>query len=157
MARARYQVLIMPFRHTDDGQIEYACLRRSDIEVWQGIAGGGENGEVAAEAALREAVEEAGVPWDATLYRLETTCSIPTCYFEAAREWPADLLVIPEYAFAIDCTGLAMRVSAEHSQLRWGTYEQAWALLGWDSNKTALWELRERLRRGSLGPPCDSR
>jgi dATP pyrophosphohydrolase len=97
------------------------------------------------------------VPWDAALYRLETTCSIPTCNFAAAREWPTDLLVIPEYAFAIDCGAAAMRLSDEHSELRWGTYDETRARLHWDSNKTALWELHERLRVGSLGPPLPLR
>jgi dATP pyrophosphohydrolase len=38
--------------------------------------------------------------------------------------------------------------SREHTSYRWLSYDEAARLLRWDSNKTALWELNERLRRG---------
>lgn len=53
MARAPFQVLILPFRQAADGDWQYGVLRRSD-EYWQGIAGGGEDGEAPLEAAMRE-------------------------------------------------------------------------------------------------------
>lgn len=150
MARAPYQVLVMPFRRARAGQPEFACLRRSDDGIWQGIAGGGDPSEAVAAAARRETIEEAGVPADVPLYPLQTICSIPVCHFAARAGWPADLWVIPEYAFAIDCTGVTVRLSDEHTQLRWGHYEVIRALLGWDSNRTALWEIHERLRHGGF-------
>jgi dATP pyrophosphohydrolase len=39
-------------------------------------------------------------------------------------------------------------ISREPTAYRWLSYEEAVKLLRWDSNKTALWELNERLRRG---------
>jgi len=39
-------------------------------------------------------------------------------------------------------------ISPEHTSYRWLSYDEAARLLRWDSNKTALWELNERLRRG---------
>ncbi|MGH0795854.1 NUDIX domain-containing protein, partial [Bacillus mycoides] len=58
--RAPYQVLIFPYIKTDDS-IQYAIFNRSDYGYWQGIAGGGEDGEAPIESAKREAFEEAGI------------------------------------------------------------------------------------------------
>ena len=35
----------------------------------------------------------------------------------------------------------------EHSEIKWASYEEAKELLKFDSNKNALWELNERLKR----------
>ena len=60
MPRMPFQVHIIPFRKAEDGNFEYAIFRRTDEPYWQGIAGGGEDGESLLEAAKREAFEEAG-------------------------------------------------------------------------------------------------
>lgn len=150
MARAPFQVLVLPFRTIVQGQWEFAAFQRSDDQVWQGIAGGGEAGETPAQAALREAMEEAGLPATVPFYCLDSISSIPVCHFPARREWPADLLVIPEHAFAADCSGIVLHLSDEHTRQVWEPYEGILARLRWDSNKTALWELRERLRGNRL-------
>jgi len=54
--------------------------------------------------------------------------------------------VIPEHCFAVDVEDAALILSHEHEELRWATVDQANALLTWDSNRTALWELCERLK-----------
>lgn len=41
--RAPYQVLVLPFKK-ENGNIKYSILKRKDMKVWQGIAGGGEEG-----------------------------------------------------------------------------------------------------------------
>ena len=40
MARAPFQVVVLPFRLTDSGGVEFAVLRRADDGQWQGVAGG---------------------------------------------------------------------------------------------------------------------
>ncbi len=85
MARAPFQVLILPFRQAADGDWQYGVLRRSD-EYWQGIAGGGEDGEAPLEAAMREMEEEAG--WRAAevvLYELDTRDTVQADCFEARK------------------------------------------------------------------------
>jgi len=85
MARAPFQVLILPFRQAADGDWQYGVLRRSD-EYWQGIAGGGEDGEAPLEAAMREMEEEAG--WRAAevvLYELDTRDTVPADCFGARK------------------------------------------------------------------------
>jgi dATP pyrophosphohydrolase len=146
-------VLVFPFRRAG-AVIEYAIFQRSDDGSWQGVAGGGEDSETPAEAASREAAEEGAIPDTAPIYRLQATSTVPVvCISANARtHWPSDLYVIPNYAFAIDCTALELRLSAEHRDFTWARYDQACALLRWDNNKVALWELNERLERRQLPP-----
>ena len=60
MTRAPFQVLIYPYRRIHEDGFEYAVFKRADEGFWQGISGGGEDGESPLEAARREAFEEAG-------------------------------------------------------------------------------------------------
>jgi len=52
--------------------------------------------------------------------------------------------------FACDVTGVALAVSGEHTEMAWMPYQQAYDRLRYESNKTGLWELSERLRRKDL-------
>ena len=148
--RAPFQVLIMPFRRRRDGTTEYGAVRRTDVARWQGLAGGGEIGETPAEAARREAHEEGGLPYEMTLYHLDAHTTVPRCFFSAAEQWGPDVFVVVEHAFAVDCTDTPLRLSDEHDERLWGDYETVHSALQWDSNRTALWELAERLRTGRL-------
>ena len=58
--RAPFQILAIPYRY--ENGIPYFCvLRRSDSDLWQFIAGGGEDKETPLEAAKREILEEGGI------------------------------------------------------------------------------------------------
>lgn len=148
MPRAPFQVLVLPFRRDED-RFEFALFHRADLGVWQGLSGGGEGAETPAEAARREAREEAGVLNDAPLYALDSRASIPVTHFHAPH-WPEALLVIPEYTFALDATHLTLTLSSEHDTMCWDHAEAQQARLKWDSNQIALWELHQRLTRGLL-------
>jgi dATP pyrophosphohydrolase len=145
MNRAKFQVLIIPFRICKDGIPEFAITKRSDMDVWQFVAGGGEDGETQMQAAKREANEEASIPYACELIRLDSISSIPANNFVAHVEWGKDVYVVPEYSFAVDMTNKELKLSFEHTELRWLKYKEAVKLLKWDSNKTALWELKERI------------
>jgi dATP pyrophosphohydrolase len=145
--RAPWQVLVLPYRRRGT-RLEVAVLRRSDHDVWQFVSGGGEAEETPAEAARREAGEEAGLPATLDYQRLAMTTMVPACWFDAWAHWPADLLLVPEHAFAVDVGARDLAISEEHRALRWLTYDDAVGLLTFDSNKTALWELHERLFPG---------
>ena len=144
MPRAPYQILVIPFRITSDG-ILYALLQRRDNGVWQGIAGGGEEGEAPEEAARRETFEESGIPGDARLIPLDSTVSIPAIHFQDRHAWGSNRYVIPEYSFGIESPREDLELSEEHTTFLWLPYEEASRLLHFDSNKTALWELNQRL------------
>ena len=151
MARAPLQVLVLPFRRRADGGVEYAVFRRADQAdaCWQGVAGGAEQGESAEQAARREMTEESGIPSEAPLVPLDATASVPAVHFAESKTWGPDVYVVIERSFGVQVPdGHAIALSGEHSEYRWLRYEAAASLLTWDSNKTALWELNERLGRG---------
>lgn len=51
---------------------------------------------------------------------------------------------MPEYAFGFECAN-EIELSHEHTECVWLTYKDACAKLKWDSNRTALYELKCRL------------
>jgi dATP pyrophosphohydrolase len=54
--------------------------------------------------------------------------------------WGPDVLVIPEYAFGLRIEGAELRLSHEHTEYRWFSFDDAMKTVRWDSNRTALWE-----------------
>ena len=156
MPRAPLQVLVIPYRRRADGGLEFAVFRRADGSMWQFLAGGGEDDETTDAAAAREAFEEAAVPLESPLLRLDSTASVPRDAFPGGAHWPADVFVVPEHAFAVDVADHPVRLSAEHASVEWLAFDVARQRLTWQSNQVALWELRERLRRADgidLPPP----
>ena len=152
MARAPFQVLVYPYRKIRDDGFEYALLKRSDAGYWQAIAGGGENNETSLEAAQREAYEEAGIPANSDFLQLDTVESVPVIEFTDSYLWGDDVYVIPQYCFGVLVKDSQIMLSREHTEYAWLTYEQAYHLVKYDGNKTALWELDKRLRgRGPRG------
>jgi dATP pyrophosphohydrolase len=142
--RAPFQVLVIPFRRRG-ADLEFAVLKRRDAQCWQFVAGGGESGETPLQAAARETEEEIGI--GGGLMRLDSLSTVPKDQFAAADKWADTLYVIPEFCFAVDVGSRNLCLSQEHSELRWLPYEQAYRLVEWDSNRNALWELNERLKR----------
>ena len=144
MPRAPFQVLVLPYRRSAAG-MQVAVMHRADHAVWQFVSGGGEAGETIETAARREGLEEAGIPAGAAYLRLDATAAIPACWFAAWPSWPEPTLVVVEHAFAVDVGDHRIAASAEHDAVRWVHYDEAIALLRFDSNRVALWELHERL------------
>ncbi|HEU0036072.1 MAG TPA: NUDIX pyrophosphatase [Kofleriaceae bacterium] len=147
MARVPIQVLVVPYRRGNTG-LQVLLLRRADFDIWQFVAGGGETAESIEQTARREGFEEAGIPMSASYLKLDATATIPACWFSAWRNWPATTLLVPEHAFAVDATGYDPVISEEHVEWRWASMDEAIALLRFDSNRVALWELHERLYPG---------
>ncbi len=145
MTRAAFQVLVIPYRIMADGEPRYLLFERSDLDVWQWIAGGGENQETPQQTARREVLEEANIPEDARLIRLDSVASIPAMHFADHHLWGTDTFVIPEYSFGVEFENEEVCLSSEHNECAWLDYETARNRLEWDSNKTALWELHSRL------------
>lgn len=154
MPRAPFQVLVVPFRRVGD-QVEFAVLRREDMNVWQGVAGGGEVGESPEQAAAREASEELGLDGPVPLYPLQTRASIPARFFAERDSWPLGTYVVPEHSFATDLTDVEIKISREHTDIQWLDYQAAHEVLRFDSNRTALSELHERLLTADLPRPVD--
>jgi dihydroneopterin triphosphate diphosphatase len=144
VSRAPFQVLVLPFRVEDDGQVSYAVFRRADAGYWQWIAGGGEDDESPVEAAKREADEEAGIGRSCPLVELSSCNTVPVEGISGFL-WGSDVLVVPEHCFGIEAQHRELRLSQEHTEFRWVDYETARQMLHWDSNRNALWELNHRL------------
>ena len=144
--RVPFQVLVIPFRRTA-GRIEFAVLRRSDAGLWQFVAGGGEDDETPLQAAKRETSEEIGLSGAAKWIALDSKSTLPRSCFGAADTWDPALYVIPEHCFAVEMGHRHIQLSAEHTDYRWALYDEACRMLKWDSNRNALWELNERLKR----------
>ena len=141
--RLPFQILVIAFHRTASGP-EFAVLKRSDADYWQFIAGGGEDDETPQQAAQRETEEETGLT--GTIVPLDSISTVPKSCFADADKWGPDILVIPQYCFAIDAGSRDIVLSAEHTESRWVQFEEASRLLKWDSNRNALWELNERMK-----------
>ncbi len=151
MSRAKFQVLIIPFRIAENGIPEFAVTKRFDMDAWQFLSGGGEADETPIQAAKREANEEGNIPYDYEMIKLDSTSSIPAINFAAHKEWGDTVYVVPEYSFGVKMQDKDLILSFEHTELKWLKYTEAVAVLTWDSNKTALWELNERITRRCTG------
>lgn len=152
MLRQAKQIHIYLYRKNRRNLYEFAIFQRSDNELWwQGISGGVEYCETIEEAARREAFEEAGIRGKLPLYRLESISYLPTYIFdsEIQEKWGKDIVVVPMYFFAMPFDG-EIKISYEHSDVKWLLYEDAMELVYFDDQKTALWELKERLKRKNL-------
>ena len=151
MARARYQVLVLPYKKLDGGTL-YCIFKRSDMDAWQFVAGGGEDEDSSPLiSAKREAFEEANIPFGAKYDALETKCSISTeCFKRARLVWGESCLVIPEYCFAVEVADGKIGLSGEHTNFEWVDYPTAIQRLKYDSNKVALWELDNKIKMGML-------
>ena len=151
MARAKYQVLVIPY-YIKESSVQYCVFQRKDSNIWQFIAGGGEETDgTIFDTAKREAYEEANISRNERFTQLETMCSISTEHFnEARKNWGETCLVIPEYAFAVQVSHQDLLLSDEHTTYTWLDYETASECLKYDSNKVALWELDNKIRLGLL-------
>ena len=150
MARAPFQVLVLPCRHDGERWL-FAVFRRTDSDIWQGIAGGGEAYETPAQAAAREAAEEAGIVVGTPLIPLDATASIRADCFPAA-DWGDHVYVIREHSYGTIVDREQLTLSDEHREMAWLDADAAIERLTFDSNKTAIWELHARLTRHAGTP-----
>lgn len=145
--RAPFQVLIIPYKIINKN-ILYGVFLRNKPKVWQFVSGGGEDAELPIEAAVRELREETSISVDKErLMRLDTLSSIPVVNITGEFTWGKDIFIVPEHTFAVNVDGYTITISDEHQEVAWLEYDKAKELLKYDSNKTALWELNEKLKR----------
>jgi len=143
--RQPWNVFVFLFRRINE-DYEFALFKRKDDGIWQGVAGGGEDGENPKMAAYREVFEEAGLTDTVELHKLDSISYIEAINFIDYKQWGEDTYVVPMYFYAAEF-GKEINISDEHSEYGWFSYEEARELLYWHDNKVALWELNERLKR----------
>lgn len=144
--RKPIQVLVLPYKR-ENGKILFLVLKRSDLNVWQGVAGGVEENESILEAAKREANEEAGISFTNKYIKLESNSTIPVNFISGNFYWGEDIYNVTEYCFGVCVVNDNIELSSEHNEFKWLSYDDAFKLFKWDSNRNALWELNERLKR----------
>ena len=146
MARQPKQVHIFLYRNREK-RFEYAIFQRADLPFcWQGVCGGLEDDETEEEGARRELFEEAGIEEKLPLYRLESISYLPSNIFsvKAQEIWGNNVVVVPMYFFVMPFDG-TIKLSHEHTAIKWLSYEEAYKLVYYTDQKTALYELNEKL------------
>lgn len=101
--REPYQILSIPYRVVD-GTPLFCVFRRVDSNIWQFIAGGGENGETPIEAAKRETVEEIGIePYN--IQKLECVAYVPAEVIAESRRqhWDKNIVIMLSLLMADFC------------------------------------------------------
>lgn len=126
---------VYPFRRTG-GRVEFLLLHRAaDRRIgatWQAVHGRIEPGESAAQAAVRELREEAGlIPQ--RLWQLE---HVNTFYL--GRE--DAIAMCPGFAAEV-AADAAVVLNAEHTAFRWLAAEEALSELMWPGQRTAVREV----------------
>lgn len=151
MSRQAKQVHIYLYRKRN-GVFEYAIFQRSDMPVCcQGVCGGLEDDETLEQGVLRELWEETGIKNVTKLQLLETVSYVPANQFGEKHRavWGKTVVVIPMYCYAIPYDGEIL-LSDEHTEVKWMTYSDAMSVIYFDSQKTALYELNEKLLLGLI-------
>lgn len=145
------QVLVIPYL-IDKNELYLYLLKRRDMDYWQWVAGGVEENETILSAAIRESSEELGVILkDSSFTQLESVCSIPRCYFRSDKAWNDDFYTVTEYAFAVRLSANStINLSDEHTEFNIIKYSDLSKYNTWDSNRTAAWELKQRMLMGRL-------
>lgn len=137
------QVLVFLYKKVKNEYL-YCIFLRTGGE-WQGVSGGVEDDESLVDTAKREVFEETGnVVSD--IIELSSVTSIPVVDVVGDFRFGNDVYVVTEYSFGTYCDG-DIKLSSEHNEYKWLSYDEAIKYLKYDSNKTALWELNERLSK----------
>lgn len=145
--RVPKQVLIITYR-VKNSKTEYCVFKRKDLKFWQWISGGMEDFDKdLIDAARRELFEETGIKDNIIIEGLEIVTKIPVVNVVKDFVWGKDVFYSEEYAFAVDISNQEIQLSPEHEEYKWVNYKQANESLKYDSNKSALWELNEKLKR----------
>ena len=124
-------------------------LYRKKLQVWQAISGGVEDDETLIETVKREVFEETGIEAN-DIFELSSVSSIPVVNITGKFSWGNDVYVVTEHSFGVFTENNDIKLSSEHKQYEWFTFDEAYEKLEFDSNKTALWELNQRLLNSDL-------
>ena len=151
MARTPVNVLVLPYKK-EGFDLLFCIFKRKDVNIWQFVAGGGEDGETLIETAIRETYEETGIISD-DFIQLKSMTYAPVGHFSEKSQvlWGKETIVVPIYTFAVLCKSTAnVTISDEHTNFKWCSFDEAMQLLHFDLDKTAMYELNEMHIRNLL-------
>lgn len=138
------QVLVFLYRKNRNNEYEYCIFYRKKMQIWQAISGGVEDDETLIETVKREVLEETNIEVN-DIFELSSVSSIPVVNVTGKFTWGDDIYVVTEYSFGVFTENNEIKLSSEHKQYGWFSFDEAYEKLEFDSNKTALWELNQRL------------
>jgi 8-oxo-dGTP pyrophosphatase MutT (NUDIX family) len=143
-ASPRLKVQVWIYRKDADARLEVLLLRlkleRGDY--WQPVTGGVEADESLSQAALREAREESGLPFEAEPESLD---------YQFRYESPRRGGLFEEHVFALEAPRSAERIRLdphEHVDSKWVSADAAASWLRHPSNAEGLLRLRHRKGAG---------
>lgn len=142
--RELIQIEAIPYR-INGRSVEYLALKRTKEKggFWQPVTGGVKKGETIEQARDRETREELG-----SGIKIKRIVS-DVHYFEFEkrdRNNPEETLRMKEHVFGVELSeDSQIQLSREHSESRWGGYEETRNTYYWDANKDGLKKLNEIL------------
>ena len=143
------QVLVFLYRKRKNNDYQYCVFYREKYKLWQAISGGVEDNETLIQTVKREVFEETGLRVD-NIFKLSSISSIPVVNVTGDFSWGNDVYTVTEYSFGVYIETDYIKLSSEHTKYEWLSYDEAYDKLKFDSNKTALWELNERVLKLDL-------
>ena len=147
MSRAPYNVLVLPY-YIYENNVEYCIFKRADMNIWQFIAGGGEDDEEPRTAAIRESLEEASISPNSNYRQLVSMGYVSVENFsEKVRQTWGEKSVIPVFTFSVNLDKKDIVISDEHTEFKGCSYTKARDRLRFELDKTALYELNEEIKR----------
>lgn len=142
-----FNVLVIPFLKRDN--VRFCIFKRADTKIWQFITGNGDLGDDFEESAMLELVKKARIlPNEEELISLDTIGSAKIDHFP--KYLKTNKYIIPIHCFAYPTDSINITLSKEHTEYRWVEYDEAMRLLNLDLEKTALWELSQRVKRNDI-------
>ena len=137
MSRAPYNVLVLPY-YIYENNVEYCIFKRADMNIWQFIAGGGEDDEEPRTAAIRESLEEASISPNSNYRQLVSMGYVSVENFsEKVRQTWGEKSVIPVFTFSVNLDKKDIVISDEHTEFKWCSYTKARERLRFELDKTA--------------------
>ena len=129
------------YRITDNGPV-YLMMKRSPCKyyehLWQGVAGKIEKGETAVQTVVRELKEETGMK-PKKMFAADHIAS----FYDARND---RILMVP--IFGIEVENSDVRLSEEHSEYKWVSFDEALALLTWTGQKEGLRTVHDEITSG---------
>ncbi|MCQ4924298.1 NUDIX pyrophosphatase [Tissierella carlieri] len=106
---------------------------------WQPVCGGVENKESLIETVIREVFEETGISNIKSILDLDYTFT-----YREVKE--GELMEMQDYCFAVEINNVTnIKLSNEHEEYKWCSYDQAKEILKWEHNLIALEKLMCRI------------
>ena len=106
--------------------------------LWQGVAGKIEKGETAVQTVVRELKEETGMK-PKKMFAADHIAN----FYDARND---RILMVP--IFGIEVENSDVRLSEEHSEYKWVSFDEALDLLTWKGQKEGLRTVHDEITSG---------